>query len=284
MKASPGGAIEALARFGYGARGVVYGLVGGLALLAAFGSGGQAGGSRSALETLLDQPFGRVLLGAVALGLAGFATWRLVEAVTDADRRGTSRKALAVRAAHAASGVAYASLALAALAMALGRGGGGGGEAQQAREGSAWLLAQPFGQWLLGAVGLTVIGVGLGYGLRAWRGDVEDHLALPPDARRWAVPLGRLGFAARGVVFALVGGFVALAALHARSSEVKGLGGALRALQDQPPGFALLGLTAAGLFAFGLFGLVQARYRRIDAPDIEGVTDAAARGVEALRR
>ncbi|HEU4518632.1 MAG TPA: DUF1206 domain-containing protein [Microvirga sp.] len=283
MKASPGGAIEALARFGYGARGVVYGLVGGLALLAAFGSGGQAGGSRSALETLLDQPFGRILLGAIALGLAGFATWRLVEAVTDADRRGTSRKALAVRAAHAASGVAYASLALAALAMALGR-GGGGGEDQQAREGSAWLLAQPFGQWLLGAVGLTVIGVGLGYGLRAWRGDVEDHLALPPDARRWAVPLGRLGFAARGVVFALVGGFVALAALHARSSEVKGLGGALRALQDQPYGFALLGLTAAGLFAFGLFGLVQARYRRIDAPDIEGVTDAAARGVQALRR
>ncbi len=283
MKASPGGAIEALARFGYGARGVVYGLVGGLALLAAFGSGGQAGGSRSALETLLDQPFGRILLGAIALGLAGVAAWRLVEAVTDADRRGTSRKALAVRAAHAASGGAYASLALAALAMALGR-GGGGGEDQQAREGSAWLLAQPFGQWLLGAVGLTVIGVGLGYGLRAWRGDVEDHLALPPDARRWAVPLGRLGFAARGVVFALVGGFVALAALHARSSEVKGLGGALRALQDQPYGSALLGLTAAGLFAFGLFGLVQARYRRIEAPDIEGVTDAAARGVEALRR
>jgi hypothetical protein len=138
--ASSKSSMEMMARWGYGARGAVYCLVGGLALLAAFGSGGQTGGSRGALQTLPSQPFGKVLLGVIALGLLGFAAWRIGEALTDADRRGSSWKALGVRAAHLVSGVIYASLALFAARLAMGSGGGGGGEDQAAQDWTAWLL------------------------------------------------------------------------------------------------------------------------------------------------
>ena len=282
MKPTSGNSIESLARFGFGARGLVYCLVGGLALLAAFGSGGQTGGSRSALATLLDQPFGKVILGMIALGLAGFAAWRAVEGVTDADHRGGSGKALAIRAAHVLSGITYGGLALTTIGMALGR-SSGQGEGQAAQDWTAWLLGQPFGQWLVGLVGLVVMGTGIAFALRAWRGRVTDYMALDANTRRWAVPLGRLGFAARGLVFVLIGGFLVLAAFRSNSSEVKGLGGALQTLQSQPYGWALLGVTAAGLFAFGVFGFVQARYRRIDAPDTRDVPAAVARSANALR-
>src|SRR5918998_1104937 len=107
--------LEVMARLGHGARGVVYCLVGGLALLAAIGSGGRMGGSGGALRTILEQPFGRVLLGIIALGFACFALWRFIEATTDADRRGTEWKGLAVRGAHLFGGVIAVGLAVSAL-------------------------------------------------------------------------------------------------------------------------------------------------------------------------
>jgi hypothetical protein len=269
--------LEILARLGYGARGVVYGLVGGLALLAASGSGGQTGGSRSALQTLLSQPFGKVWLFLIAIGLLGFCVWRIAEAVTDADRHGSDAKGLGVRGAHLVSGVIYAGLALSAFGLALGSGGGGGGEDQAAQGWTAWLLSQPFGRWLVGLIGAGVMGAGLGFIWKAWRGDVAQHLALPAERRDWFVSLGRMGFAARGVVFVMIGGFLILAAWRSSSEEVHGLGGALQALQQQPYGWILLGLTALGLFAFGVFGLIQARYRRIDAPDLDDAKAAMAR-------
>jgi hypothetical protein len=271
--------LERSARFGYGARGLVYCLVGGLALLAAIGSGGQTGGSRSALGTLVQQPFGKVLLAAVALGLFAFAGWRFIEALTDADGRGTSGKGLAIRAAHVLSGIVYAGLAISTVGLVLGT-GGGGGEDQTARDWTAWLMAKPLGPWLVGAVGLGVIGAGLAFLKKGWNGDVARFLSLEGNADRWAVPLGRAGYAARGVVFVLIGGFVVLAAVRGSSSQVRGLGGALKALQEQPLGWLMLAITAVGLFAFGLFGLVQARYRRIHAPDMG---DAVASAPDAIR-
>ncbi|QRM29876.1 DUF1206 domain-containing protein [Microvirga sp. VF16] len=268
--------VETLARLGYGARGVVYGLVGGLALLAAIGSGRGTGGSRSALQTLLAQPFGKVWLVLIALGLFGFCVWRILEALTDADHRGSDMKGWGVRGAHLASGIIYAGLAISTLNLALGR-GSGGGEDQAAQEWTAWLMSQPFGQWLVGLVGAAVAGTGLAFIWKAWRGDVTERLSLPVDKRNWIAALGRMGFGARGVVFLMIGGFLILAALHASSSEAHGLGGALQALQQQPYGWVLLALTALGLFAFGLFGLVQARYRHIDAPDLDDAKAAVAR-------
>jgi hypothetical protein len=244
-------------------------------LLAAIGSGGQTGGSRSALQTLLSQPFGRVWLGVIALGLFGFCAWRVLEALTDADRLGSDLKGLGTRAAHLISGVIYAGLALSALNLALGQ-GGGGGEDQAAQDWTAWLLSQPFGQWLVGLIGIAITGTGLAFVWKAWRGDVTAYLVLPADKRDWFVSLGRMGFAARGVVFLLIGGFLILAAVHSSSSDVHGLGGALQALEQQPYGWVLLSLTALGLFAFGVFGLIQARYRHIDAPDLDDAKAAIA--------
>jgi hypothetical protein len=274
--------MEIMARLGYGARGIVYCLVGGLALLAAFGSGGQTGGSKSALQTLLSQPFGKAWLAAIALGLFGFAAWRIVEALTDADHRGTEWKALGVRAAHLISGGIYASLALFAVNLALGL-GGGGGEDQAAQGWTAWLLSQPFGQWLVGLIGIGVAGAGVGFAWKGWKRDVMARLAIPPGTERWVQPLGRLGYAARGVVFVIVGIFLVVAALHSNSSEVRGLGGALQSVQAQPFGWILLAIVAAGLVAFGVFGLVQARYRHLDAPDLQDAKNAVADGMEALK-
>lgn len=274
--------LEVMARLGHGARGAVYCLVGGLALLAAIGPGGQTGGSGSALRTLLGQPFGRVLLGLIALGFAFFALWRFVEAVTDADRRGDGWKALGVRGAHLVGGVIAVGLAVSALGLALGWGGGRSGDDRALRDWTAWLMTQPFGPWLVGLVGLGVVGAGIAFIAKGWRGKVTEHLVCSRDVARWAVPAGRLGFGARGVVFLIIGGFLVVAAIQSRAAQAKGLGGALEALQAQPFGWILLAITAAGLFAFGVFGFVEAFYRRIDAPDFDDAKDAVTDGLRNL--
>ena len=283
MTPVPGGrnTIERIARFGYGARGIVYVVVGALALLAAIGQGGRAGDSKDALRAVLSGPFGAILVGLIALGLAGFALWRLVEGVTDADRRGTSPKGLAVRGAHLISAALYFGLAVSAASLSLGLGMSGG---DGMHDGTAWLLAKPFGRWLVALGGLGVIGGGLGFLGKAWRGDVTDRLALDTRARdRWAGPVGRFGYAARGIAFLIIGGFLVAAAWHQRSSDAKGLAEAFALLRAQPYGWILLGLVGAGHAAFGAFGLIQARYRHIDAPDIDRVDDAAGAAVRALR-
>jgi hypothetical protein len=274
--------LEVMARLGHGARGVVYCLIGGLALLAAIGSGGRTGGSGSALRTLLGQPFGRVLLGAIALGFAFFAVWRFVEAATDADHRGKEWKGLAVRGAHVVGGFIAIGLALSALGLAFGWGGGRGGDDRAARDWTAWLMAQPFGPWLVGLVGLGIVAAGIAFIAKGWRGKVTEHLVCSRDVARWAVPAGRLGFGARGVVFLIMGGFLVVAAVQSRAAQAKGLGGALEALQAQLFGWVLLGVTAAGLFAFGVFSFVEAFYRSIDTPDLEDTKDAIADGLRNL--
>lgn len=282
MSTLPGGrnTIERIARLGYGARGAVYGVVGALALLAALGHGGRAGDSKDALRFVLAGPFGVVLVGLIALGLLGFALWRFVEAVTDADRRGSSAKGLAVRGAHLISAALYLGLAASAASLSLGLGMRGG---DGMHDWTAWLLAKPFGRWLVALGGLAIAGGGFGFIGKAWRGDVTDRLALDAAAReRWAGPIGRFGYAARGLAFLIIGGFLVAAAWHQRSSEAKGLAEAFTLLRAQPYGWILLGLVAAGHAAFGAFGLIQARYRRIDAPDIDRVDDAAGAAARAL--
>ena len=272
--------IERLARFGYGARGIVYCLVGGLALLAAIGRGGRAGDSESAIRWVLAGPFGAVLVGLIAFGLLAFALWRLVEGVTDADRRGTSPKGVVVRLAHLLSAGIYTGLAITAGSLALGLGRGGGDAGQ---DWTAWLLAKPFGLWLVGLVGVGIMAGGLAFLVKAYKGDVTDRLRLDAQARRWAKPVGRFGYAARGIAFLIIGGFFIAAAWHQASAEVKGLAGAFAALRAQPFGWVLLAIVAAGHFAFGAFGLIQARFRHIDAPDLDQTDDAVAAALRTLR-
>lgn len=259
--------IERLAHIGFAAKGLVYLIIGALALDAALGRGGRATDSEGALLTILRQPYGWLLLVVVAIGLAGYATWRFVQASLDPESMGGDSKRVGARIGYAISGVIHAALALEAARMAGGFGGAGsGGSGPQ--DWTALVLAQPLGRWVVAAVGLGIVGFGLFELVRAYRTDLPKQLDLSrlgPSARVWVVRFGRMGMAARGVVFAVIGGFLIRAALAYDSSQARGLGGALQSLHEQAHGPWLLGLVAIGLIAFGIFELVQARYRRIHA-------------------
>lgn len=259
--------IQRFAHVGFAAKGLVYLIIGALALQAALGRGGQATDSEGAMRTILRQPYGWVLLLVVAIGLAGYAIWRFVQAGIDPEGAGADTRGAAKRAGYAISGVLHAGLALEAARMAFGLGAGRSGDAGP-QDWTAQVLAQPLGRWVVVAVGLGIAAFGLAELIRAYRTDLPKQLDLArlgPSARDWVVRLGRWGMAARGVVFGGVGGFLVRAALTHDSSEAKGLGGALQSLDAQAYGPWLLGLVATGLMAFGLFELVQARYRRIYA-------------------
>jgi len=259
-----GSRIAWLARSGYAARGVVYLIVGWLAVLAALGGGGRTTDSEGALLTILQQPFGAILLALVALGLVGYAAWRLVQASLDPDGHGTGAKGLAIRGGLLVSAISHLLLAFFALSLIVGWGTGGGDDGTQ--DWTAWLLQQPFGRWLVALVGLAVIGAGVAHMVKGCRARFGQHLQMDRDLLDKASPVCRFGLIARGVVFLIIGGFLVVAAWRFSSGEVVGLQGALQTLQQQPYGWILLAIVALGLFAFGVYSLIEARYRRIDAP------------------
>jgi hypothetical protein len=259
--------VERLARFGYAAKGVVYVVIGYLALRLAFGQGGEATGPEGALSAIGDQPFGRALLAIVAAGLFAYALWRLVQAVVDPERKGKDAKGLAQRAGYAASGLTYGTLGLLAARMAMGQSGGSqGGQSQE--DWTARLLAQPFGVWLVGLVGLVIIGIGLYqlyYGISGkFRNELKLH-EMSAVETTWATRAGRLGYIARGVVYTIIGGLFILAALNTNPEEAGGFGDAMAALAQQPYGPWLIGLVGLGVLAYGIYAFVQAKYRRIFA-------------------
>ena len=255
--------VERLARLGYVSRGIVYVVVGALAVQAALGWGGKTTTTEGALATIARQPFGRVLLLVLALGLAGYALWRFVQGIVDPERKGTDAKGLVKRSAYVISGLLYTGLALTAIQILRGTARAGNDSPQDWTE---RLLAQPFGRWLVAAVGLAIIGVGINALYIAWKEKFRDKLKLSemrPAEQEWATRIGKIGLAARAVVSGLIGSFLIQAALQADPNEARGLDGALKVLAQQPYGKWLLGVVAAGLAAYGLYSFVEARYRRV---------------------
>ena len=254
-----------LGRFGYAAKGAVYAIVGVLAAQAAGGAGGATTDPRGALGWIIQAPFGRLLLGAVAVGLVGYAVWSFVQGILDTEGKGTDAKGIVARGAFVVTGLVAAGLALAAVRLVRGSGGAGSGDSA-AQDWTAWLLAQPFGQWLVGIVGAIVVGAGLHHLYKAYSADFRKELRLGQMSRTeelWTIRTGRLGFAANGIAVGIIGGFLLVAALQAQPERARGLGGALETLARQPYGPWLLGAVAVGLIAYGLFMLVEARYRRM---------------------
>lgn len=257
---------EALARLGYAAKGVVYIVVGFLAARAALGSGGSVGGSDNAIAAIVRQPFGRILVGAVAIGLFGYALWRFVQAALDPERKGSDAKGIARRIGYAISGVIHAGLGLEAARAAL-RGASGGGGGESADHWTAMLMSQPFGAWIAGGVGLGIAAYGAYELYKAWTVQLGKQLylgGLDSTARAWAVRVSRFGLAARGVVFAVIGTLLVQAARQHDPADAVGVGGALRTLQEQSYGPWLLGVVALGLVGYGIYGLVKAKYRRVE--------------------
>ena len=242
-------------------------IVGWLALRAAVGVGSAAATDKQgALEAVAQQPQGIVLLGVVAVGLFAYAAWGVVRAVFDPERRGHDASALATRAGYIVAAVSYAALALAAANLAFGSGSAGQGSDASTQDWTARLLSAPAGTLLVIALGLVLLGMAALEFVRAYKASFRDDLSLGglrSDVQRWIVRAGRMGLAARGVVFALIGVFLIQASRQQDPSEAVGLGGALQKLAEQPYGQVLLGVTAAGLVMYGLFSLVEARYRRL---------------------
>jgi hypothetical protein len=246
---------------GYAARGVVYLFVGGLAVDAAFGGGGKTTGSKGALVSIIQQPFGRFLLGGVALGLVGYSIWRFIQAIKDVDHHGTDAKGLAIRGGLLISAFTHLGLAVYAATLLLGGGGSSDGQSSQAL--TAQLMAQPLGRWLVGLAGLAVIGAGIAQIVKGWRAGYEKHMDLG-EARQWVGPVCRFGLIARGVVFIMSGFFLVVAAVRFDPQKARGLQGALESLQGQVYGPILLGIVALGLVAFGIYSMVEMKYRRIE--------------------
>jgi hypothetical protein len=265
LEKTAGPGITLLARFGYAAKGIVYITIGVLAAYAAFTTGGRTTDTRGALEEILSQPYGKYLLGAIAIGLAGYALWRFVQAVKDTENKGSGAKGIAVRIGYAVIGVIYAGLAFSALQLVLGSGGESKGDSTS-KEWTATLLSQPFGQWLVGAVGLGFVAAAVSHFYKAYTAKFREKLMtsqMSEKAQNFALRTGQFGLTARGVVFGLIGAFLIQAALHSNAGEARGLGGALSALGQQTYGQLLLGVVALGLVAYGFYMLVLARYRRI---------------------
>lgn len=258
--------VENLARLGYTVKGVVYALIGVLAVQAALGTGGETSGSRGVLQTIADGPFGQILIGAVAIGLFGYALWRFVQAFIDPDNKGSDAEGLVKRIGYFGSGVIHSSLGWAATRLVMGGGGSGGGSG--AETWTAKLMSQPFGVWLVGLAGAVTIGYGLYELYKAYNANFFDKLKtgeMSATERTWAKRAGRAGQTARGVVFCIIGVFLIQAALNANPEEARGLEGALDTLAAQPYGPYLLGLVALGLVGYGVYCWVLARYRRIPA-------------------
>jgi hypothetical protein len=251
---------EWLSRAGFVARGLIYGIVGILAIKLALGAGGKTTNQQGALETIARQPFGKVLLILVAIGLAGYALWRLLRALLGHGPEDSD--STFERVAAFASGIVYAGLCAIAVEILLGSGGSSG----NANKTTAGVFGWPAGTWLVGIAGAVLVGVGLYQGYRGLSKDfLKDSKTeqMSPQVRRWIEWIGTFGHLARMVVFCLVGAFLINAAIDYNPNKAVGLDGALAKIADASYGPFLLGVVAAGLIAFGVYSLTDARYRRI---------------------
>ena len=258
--------VEGMARFGYVVRGVLYAVIGLLALAVAFGAGGAATDKTGAIATIGALPFGKVLLAVIVVGLVGYSLWGFIRAIFDPLKRGTGPKGLAVRAGYIVSGLSYGALVLPTLRFMEGAPGGGQGGGGGTQDLTAMLLAQPYGPLVVGLVGVIGMGGGLGQIYQGLTADFKKDFKteeMSEQELRAAVWIGRTGMAARGVVFAMSGFFILQAALHVDPKQVKGVDGALQTLAREPYGPWLLGIVAFGLVAFGAYSILCARWMQV---------------------
>lgn len=256
--------VERSGRFGLATKGFSYILVAVIALRVAVGGGGQTESREGALKTLADEPFGWLLLVLVAVGFGGYALWRFVEAIFDRGGEGDDAKGIGKRLGDFGKGVLYGALAVMTISVVVGAGGGGSSGKED--EATAAALDLPLGRWIVGLIGLAIVGAGLFNAYRALSGSFRKELReerMSGAEQSWYTAFGVAGHLARAVVFGLIGIFVVRAAWQYDPDEAIGLDGALNKLAGEAYGPFLLGAVALGLAAYGLFCLVQARYRDV---------------------
>ncbi len=257
-------ALEFLERVGYVVRGVLYAVMGALALGLALGVGGTATDPTGSVLVIASYPAGRAILLCVVFGLFAYAIWGFVRAIFDPLHRGKKAGGIAHRLGFFWSGIAYSSIALFALRLLVGDTTPNHRDSTQAFV--ARVLTVPSGKWIAVGIGFVAIAVGIGQFIEAYRATFRNDLKreeMTQGEREVVDQLGRLGYAARGVVFTLVGWFVLQGGLHKDSGQVHGYGGAFLFLLAQPYGRLLLGAVAIGFVALGLHSFACARWVRL---------------------
>jgi hypothetical protein len=276
-----------LARTGLVAKGVSFGLVGALAIKLAVGSGGEATSRNGALQQLAQHSFGKIALVLLAIGFAAYALWRFVQALAERDDEGGEKgkaKKWGKRAGYVGRGLIYAGLTFSAVKILVGS-GGQQSQNQKAHKTTAAVLDWPAGRWIVGIVGLCIVGAAVWNLYRGITRKFEDKWRtgeMGETARKWGGRAGVVGHLARAVVFGLIGIFVVKAAVDYKPKDAIGLDGALQKLAHASYGPYLLGLTAAGLVCYGLYCLVDARYRDVSTNG-GGGSAGTRRGASELR-
>jgi hypothetical protein len=261
--------IETWARLGYLARGVVYLIIGWLAL-----DSNRPLSSSEAVKSVEAMPLGTLLLAVLSLGLFGYGLYRLVEGVFDLDHKGQDAKGLVTRAANVVSGLAYWGLTFVAIRAISDDKQSSGEAGQAAGSGESADTAQqvadaPGGDFLLIAAGLVIIIVAIVQLVIAFRAKFMEE--MEPNAPRLVKPAGQLGYGARGIVFLIVGWFALRAGLS--GERLRGFGDALALVRDDHP--LLFKLIAAGLLLFGAVSVLMARYRHVHDADVGSLARAA---------
>jgi uncharacterized membrane protein len=255
-----GPVVKWLARLGMVCAGLLWIIVGVLAVQVALGGGGETTDRTGALHEIAQESWGAFLLVGIAVGFAGYALWRFVAAVLGRKLETYEDLNWPKRLWYAARGAFYAFLCYTSVSILAGE--GSSGEKRQAEAIFDW----PAGRWIVGAIGLGLAGWGLGSAYRAISRNFKDDLhteRMSETEKRWTTRAGVIGFLARAVVFLIAGGFIVKAAAEYDPEEAIGLDGALQKLANQAYGPLLLGVVAAGLVAFGLFYLMRAAYREV---------------------
>ena len=265
-----GDGIEAVARVGYAAKGVLYMVIGILAVQLAFtGSGGETSSTRGALQRISEASFGQAALLIVTIGLAAHTLWRLFQAARDPEAAQSSdsdQKRWLKRGFFLMSAVVYGVLTYSGVEILTGLGGSGEGGSGGGRSNSAWtaeLMSMTFGVWLVGIVGAAVVIRGLMQFVKAYTKGFRDKMSsfdFGPEQRKWIIRVSRLGLTARGVVFGIIGSSIIYAAVTHDPQEARGLEGALDMLISRPWLLAALGV---GLACYAVYQWVKARYRII---------------------
>lgn len=254
---------EKIARFGIFTKGFVYCLIGALTLTAAIGKGGKKTDTDGVLSTIASQPFGQILIGITALGLVGYVFWKFYQAISDPEDKGNNSKGIATRIGYAFSGLFYGFLAFSAVKILFNAGSNSGGGNEST---VATLLTKPYGQILVGIFGAALLGKA-GYQLYiAYSGNFKKKVQaaeLDNRVEKIVINSGYVGYTARGIVVGVVSYLIFHAAFTANSDSAGGTKDAFSFIQNEF-GILLLAIISAGLFTYGFFMLVKARYRTIN--------------------
>ncbi len=259
--------VDRLVRVGYFARGIVYGLIGYLALQTAFNGQGRITDQRGALAAIADKPFGKWVLIIVAIGLVGLFIWGLIRAFADPLREGSGSKGLVKRAGYLIGGISYGALFIPTLNLIQNAGRRSiPSTGQTAQNTAAGIMAHSWGPALIGLIGLILIGVGIGRIIDGYKARFHERFnayAMNATEREWAVRMGRFGYIALGIVFVIIGGMALWAASTRNPGRIVSIDGALLFLARQPYGQLLLAIVALGLIAFAIYSFMGAFWFRI---------------------